>query len=188
MPNIAYFCAMVLRTHCTGHCSGLYGKYGIPVRGGGCRGPGSRCHGRAMPPPLHRHTHAHVQGPGLTRGALGIKARVPGSSTRHAHEGTGHASRGPGMQPPRAVLGGGTARGPPGPGAGRQVPWPRHPTVPVRIGGGPFGTPKCSQTLGAGSGHWAKRGKRSKERRCPGGEGGLDLVPLRASPPAVCQN
>ena len=35
MPNIAYFCAMVLRTHCTGHCSGLYGKYGIPVRGGG---------------------------------------------------------------------------------------------------------------------------------------------------------
>ena len=39
MPNIAYFCAMVLRTHCTGHCSGLYGKYGIPVRGGGgCTG------------------------------------------------------------------------------------------------------------------------------------------------------
>ena len=36
MPNIAYFCAMVLRTHCTGHCSGLYGKYGIPVRGVGC--------------------------------------------------------------------------------------------------------------------------------------------------------
>ena len=35
MPNIAYFCAMVLRTQCTGHCSGLYGKYGIPVRGGG---------------------------------------------------------------------------------------------------------------------------------------------------------
>ena len=35
MPNIAYFCAMVLRTHCTGHCSGLCGKYGIPVRGGG---------------------------------------------------------------------------------------------------------------------------------------------------------
>ena len=36
VPNIAYFCAMVLRTHCMGHCSGLYGKYGIPVRGGSC--------------------------------------------------------------------------------------------------------------------------------------------------------
>ena len=35
VPNIAYFCAMVLRTHCMGHCLGLYGKYGIPVRGGG---------------------------------------------------------------------------------------------------------------------------------------------------------
>ena len=39
MPNIAYFCAMVLRTHCTGHCSGLYGKYGIPVQGVGCSSP-----------------------------------------------------------------------------------------------------------------------------------------------------
>ena len=35
VPNIAYFCAMVLRNHCTGHCSGLYGKYRIPVRGRG---------------------------------------------------------------------------------------------------------------------------------------------------------
>ena len=40
MPNIACFRAMVLRTHCTGHCSGLYGKHGIPVRGGVLLVPG----------------------------------------------------------------------------------------------------------------------------------------------------
>ena len=35
MPNTANFCGMVLRAHCTGHCSEQYGEYGIPVRGGG---------------------------------------------------------------------------------------------------------------------------------------------------------
>ena len=44
-PNIAYFCALVLRTHCAGDCSVLYGKYGIPVRGRGVAkaGTGHNC-------------------------------------------------------------------------------------------------------------------------------------------------
>ena len=33
VPNIAYSCVTVLRTHCTGHCKGQNGESGIPVRG-----------------------------------------------------------------------------------------------------------------------------------------------------------
>ena len=36
VPNIAYFCGMVLGTHRTGHCAGRNGEFGIPVRGEGC--------------------------------------------------------------------------------------------------------------------------------------------------------
>ena len=39
---------MVPRTHCTGHCSGLYGEYGIPLGGWG-GGGGLR---RKQPPPV----------------------------------------------------------------------------------------------------------------------------------------
>ena len=54
MPNIAYFCAMDLRTHCTGHCSGLYGKYGIPVRGG-VASPEMRTGAQTKNPPRLKH-------------------------------------------------------------------------------------------------------------------------------------
>ena len=34
VPNIAYFCDMVPRTQCMGHCTGQIGDSGIPIRGG----------------------------------------------------------------------------------------------------------------------------------------------------------